>query len=176
MQYLTKTKVQQSEFESLPVRHGNCPASYHHCKTFKGSWALYITYVWYPFFYAYNPQDLSSVLVGSSGVYNNICIGDLTTLPPELTTTTTTTTIMTTNTTTTTTTITTTTLPPEKGLKNPCFFSHASCKNWKNISTDPPSTDCESGWSAFNGKCYKYFSEAKTWDNAQNYCRTDRVR
>ena len=35
---------------------------------------------------------------------------------------------------------------------------------------------CQSGWSAFNGKCYKFFSETKNWDDAQDYCRTKTVR
>jgi len=29
---------------------------------------------------------------------------------------------------------------------------------------------CQAGWSAFNGKCYKSFSEEKTWDEAEDQC------
>merc|ERR1712183_86395 len=32
------------------------------------------------------------------------------------------------------------------------------------------STGCQAGWSAFNGKCYKSFSEEKTWDEAEDQC------
>merc|ERR1711971_586993 len=32
------------------------------------------------------------------------------------------------------------------------------------------STVCQAGWSAFNGKCYKSFSEEKTWDEAEDQC------
>jgi len=33
-----------------------------------------------------------------------------------------------------------------------------------------PTTDCQAGWSAFNGNCYKFFSEEKTWENAKDQC------
>merc|ERR1711874_226611 len=38
------------------------------------------------------------------------------------------------------------------------------------ISTGPPSTVCQAGWSDFNGECYKYFSQEKTWDDAEDQC------
>ena len=41
--------------------------------------------------------------------------------------------------------------------------------------TAPP-TDCPTGWSAFNGKCYKYFSEMKTWEDAEDHCVKEEVR
>ena len=28
-------------------------------------------------------------------------------------------------------------------------------------------TDCQAGWSAFDGNCYKYFSEEKSWEAAE---------
>merc|ERR1712183_85937 len=34
------------------------------------------------------------------------------------------------------------------------------------------SPGCQAGWSAFNGKCYKYFSEEKTWEDSEDYCKT----
>ena len=37
-------------------------------------------------------------------------------------------------------------------------------------------TDCQAGWSAFKGECYKYFSEEKTWEQAHTDCRTNMVR
>ena len=35
---------------------------------------------------------------------------------------------------------------------------------------------CQAGWSAFNGKCYKFFSETKTWDDAKDDCVKNEVR
>ena len=41
----------------------------------------------------------------------------------------------------------------------------------------PPSTECQAGWSEFNGVCYKLFdSELKKWDDAKNECEQDKVR
>ena len=37
-------------------------------------------------------------------------------------------------------------------------------------------TGCQAGWSAFNGKCYKSFSEKKTWDDAKDQCVNEEVR
>ena len=35
---------------------------------------------------------------------------------------------------------------------------------------------CKAGWTVFNGKCYKYFSEKKTWGDAQDQCVQNVVR
>ena len=48
-------------------------------------------------------------------------------------------------------------------------------------STEPPptaspSTGCQAGWSSFNGQCYKYFSEEKTWYDAEVQCVKEEVR
>ena len=32
---------------------------------------------------------------------------------------------------------------------------------------------CPSGWSEFNGSCYRYFSEVHTWMNAEKLCRDE---
>ena len=37
-------------------------------------------------------------------------------------------------------------------------------------------TGCEAGWSAFDGNCYKHFSEKITWQEAQNKCVGEEVR
>ena len=39
----------------------------------------------------------------------------------------------------------------------------------------PSSSDCQPGWFAFNGKCYKYFSEKKTWEDAEDQCVEEQV-
>ena len=56
-------------------------------------------------------------------------------------------------------------------LKSEYFYT-----GYSGCQASPPSTNCQAGWSAFNGKCYKYFSEEKTWEEAQNICRTNTVR
>jgi len=33
-----------------------------------------------------------------------------------------------------------------------------------------PATVCQAGWSAFKGKCYKHFSVAKSWEDAEATC------
>ena len=35
---------------------------------------------------------------------------------------------------------------------------------------------CQAGWSAFNGKCYKSFTEKKTWEDAEDQCVNEEVR
>ena len=35
---------------------------------------------------------------------------------------------------------------------------------------------CEADWSMFDGRCYKYFSDKKNWEDAHNQCRTNNVR
>ena len=35
---------------------------------------------------------------------------------------------------------------------------------------------CEAGWAEFDGKCYKFFSEAKVMFEAQNECLQEQVR
>ena len=35
---------------------------------------------------------------------------------------------------------------------------------------------CQAGWSAFNGKCYKSFTEVKTWEDAEDQCVNEEVR
>ena len=34
---------------------------------------------------------------------------------------------------------------------------------------------CQAGWSEFDGECYKYFSQEKTWDDAEAQCVTEEV-
>ena len=43
-------------------------------------------------------------------------------------------------------------------------------------TAEPPTNDCKAGWSVFNGKCYKYFNEKKTWDDAEVRCLEEKVR
>merc|ERR1712018_365031 len=43
-------------------------------------------------------------------------------------------------------------------------------------STASPTTDCQAGWSESNGECYKYFSQEKTWDDAEDQCVAEQVR
>ena len=31
---------------------------------------------------------------------------------------------------------------------------------------------CQSGWRPFNGYCYKFVSEKKSWQAAENYCQS----
>ena len=31
-------------------------------------------------------------------------------------------------------------------------------------------TACQSGWRSFNGYCYKFVSEKKSWEASENYC------
>ena len=37
-------------------------------------------------------------------------------------------------------------------------------------------TVCQAGWSEFEEKCYKYFSERKTWNEAEEECEREEVR
>ena len=60
--------------------------------------------------------------------------------------------------------------------------SDATYKNliWEQNSNNsilkgPSSTDCQAGWSEFNGECYKYFSQEKTWDVAVDQCVAEEV-
>ena len=46
----------------------------------------------------------------------------------------------------------------------------------RNGSRNGSRNGCQAGWSAFNGKCYKSFSEKKTWDEAENQCVKYEVR
>ena len=36
--------------------------------------------------------------------------------------------------------------------------------------------ECQAGWVYFKGECYKYFSEEKTWEDAEDQCVTEEVR
>merc|ERR1711953_452671 len=58
----------------------------------------------------------------------------------------------------------TSTLPPSTLPPSTASPSTAS------PSLASPTTDCQAGWSAFNGNCYKFFSEEKTWENAKDQC------
>merc|ERR1711953_992287 len=58
----------------------------------------------------------------------------------------------------------TSTLPPSTLPPSTASPSTAS------TSLASPTTDCQAGWSAFNGNCYKFFSEEKTWENAKDQC------
>ena len=50
------------------------------------------------------------------------------------------------------------------------------CCRGQIVTTESPTTECPVGWSTFNGKCYKFFSEKKTWDDAENQCVQNEVR
>merc|ERR1712038_1714041 len=50
-----------------------------------------------------------------------------------------------------------------------CFLSHLELKRIKT-KVEETKPDCSSGWSAFNGNCYKHFSEKKTWEDAEDEC------
>jgi len=47
---------------------------------------------------------------------------------------------------------------------------YVNVNGYSGCQASPPSTNCQAGWSAFNGKCYKSFSEKKTWDEAEDEC------
>uniref|UniRef100_T1E3D6 C-type lectin 7 n=1 Tax=Crotalus horridus TaxID=35024 RepID=T1E3D6_CROHD len=38
------------------------------------------------------------------------------------------------------------------------------------LSLSGTAADCPSGWSSYEGHCYKPFNEPKTWDDAENFC------
>ena len=35
------------------------------------------------------------------------------------------------------------------------------------------SSDCDAGYVEYNGKCYKFSSTPKFWDDAQNICKAE---
>lgn len=47
--------------------------------------------------------------------------------------------------------------------KNPYF--QGSCKSWCEKK-------CEQGWEHFDGGCFKYFSEIKSWEDALDSCQS----
>merc|ERR1712038_1762123 len=50
-----------------------------------------------------------------------------------------------------------------------CFLSHLELNRIKT-KVEETKPDCSSGWSAFNGNCYKHFTEKKTWEDAEDEC------
>uniref|UniRef100_T1E3Z0 C-type lectin 11a n=1 Tax=Crotalus horridus TaxID=35024 RepID=T1E3Z0_CROHD len=38
------------------------------------------------------------------------------------------------------------------------------------LSLSGTAADCPSGWSSYEGHCYKPFNEPKTWDDAESFC------
>ena len=49
------------------------------------------------------------------------------------------------------------------------------CSNFHFNKSFKLSAGCEAGWSAFDGKCYKYFSNEVDWDDAEEQCVREEV-
>ena len=64
-------------------------------------------------------------------------------------------------------------LPSFKSLHGTNLTETANIKDQR--TTEARSIGCQAGWSAFNGKCYKFFSEKKTWEDAEDQCVEEQV-
>ena len=56
------------------------------------------------------------------------------------------------------------------------------CKKDKHLSPShitptatPAQPECQADWREYNGKCYKFFSEEKKWNDAKTDCVTEKV-
>merc|ERR1711902_380171 len=54
---------------------------------------------------------------------------------------------------------------------NPPPAGGKECEGEDIACSDSPC--CPSGWSEFQGKCYKYFSEQMTWTDAREQCLSE---
>ena len=60
---------------------------------------------------------------------------------------------------------------PSNGGKECVGFDEESEK----CNIKPCPTPCPSGWSEFEGNCYKYFDDRMKWEDARDFCLSEQV-
>ena len=67
--------------------------------------------------------------------------------------------------------------PPTDSSSTPPTDSPSPPTDSSSPPTDSPSSPppCPSGWSEFEGNCYKYFDDRMKWEDARDFCLSEQV-